>query len=72
MFRGESGPKPSSIHTAAKLASCRISSEIISDVVEVKTNRSWPAVTAACSRLSVPVTLTSTKACAEARAMSGL
>ena len=40
----------------------RIDSEIISEVVEVKTKRSWPAASAASSRLSVPVTLTSTKA----------
>ncbi len=44
----------------------------MSEVVEVMTNRSWPAVTAARSRFSVPVTLTSTKLWGGQRAMSGL
>src|SRR6266446_9850156 len=72
MFRGASGPKLSSSQTAEEAVSSRISCEIISDVVDVKTKRSWPAATAASSRLSVPVTLASIKAVLGWRAISGL
>ena len=64
IFRGASGPKLSSSQTAAEPVSWRMSSETISEVVEVKMKRLCPAPTAASSRLSVPVTLTSIKALA--------
>jgi hypothetical protein len=62
----------SSSQTAEEALSCRISCEIISDVVDVKTKRSWPAATVASSRFSVPVTLASIKAVPGNCAISGL
>jgi len=62
MLRGVSGPLVSSSHTASPAVSSRIACVIISDVVDVNTNRLAPYSTAASSRLSVPVTFTSTNA----------
>ena len=65
----------SSVSQAARaappLAPARTASEIISEVVEVNTNRCTPWRVASSSRLSVPVILTATKSSRGRRAMSG-
>ena len=63
MFRGSSGCISSVIHAARSAPPAfpaRMRLEIISEVVEVKTNRCTPAATDASSKFSVPCTFTET------------
>ena len=77
MLRGSSGAISSSIQIAALAPPsrpARISFEIISEVVEVMTKRVTfdPGATASSSRLSVPCTLTATKAARSCVSTCGL